>query len=391
MYQYETIDEQGQRESGFVNIDNYFQAVLYVRANFGMIVKLQKLEAVPVTKNNYTDKERIYFFKQLGTVLQSGITILDGLKIIGEGSDKKLNHIAKQLAVRLANGLTISQSMGELSAFFTDLCITLVKAGEESGQLVTICRELAEYYAKKNRTENYVQRAAVYPLVVLFFAVGVLLLFLFVVLPNVAAMYAAFHAEQKGLLGMLLNLRGFLLNYWYMILAVLAVLIFAAVKQGRHLKNFCCHLPVIKNFMQDILEIRFCKLLALLLNSGIPIVEAIGTAALAVDANEKYMELQHLKMALAKGNDLATVLTHEDKFFSPMVKSFLIVGGNTGNLPKLLDDAAGMREEILNDKMERAKELLSPIFIMFLTLFIGVIVLSVLQPIFGLFEALPMY
>lgn len=391
MYQYEAIDDQGHRESGFVNIDDYFQAVKYVRTNFGMIAKLQKLEAEPIQKSNYTDKERTYFFKQLGTVLQSGITILDGLKIIGEGKDKKLNHIAKQLAVRLANGMTISQSMGELSAFFTDLCITLVKAGEESGQLVTICRELAEYYDKKDRTENYVQRAAIYPLVVLFFAVGVLLLFLFVVLPNVAAMYTAFHAEQKGLLGALLNLRAFLLNYWYIVLALIGVFVFGIFKHGTHLKNFCFHLPVLKDFNQDILEIRFCKLLALLLNSGISIVEAIGTAALAVDEKGKYMELQHLKMSLAKGNDLATVLTCQDKFFSPMVKSFLIVGGSTGNLPKLLDDAARMREEILNDKMERAKELLSPILIIFLTLFIGVIVLSVLQPIFGLFEALPMY
>ncbi|MBQ0067472.1 MAG: type II secretion system F family protein [Phascolarctobacterium sp.] len=392
MYQYRTIDDKGHRESGIVNIDDYAQAVEYVRNNYGMILQLQEIKNKPaLSGDNYTDKQRTYFFKQLGTILQSGITILEGLAIIAESKDKKIAHICKQLSVRIANGLSVSHAMSELPEFFTDLCITLVRAGEESGELPNIAKQIAEYYYKKDKLGSYIERAAIYPMVVLVAGIGVLLLFLFVVLPNVGNVYATLRAPQGGMLSGLLLLQKFLTEWWYVVAGIILLLAYFVLQKRNLLLHLILRLPMLKELYKEVLEIRFCKLLALLLNSGISIIEAIGSAALAVDDEHYYMELQRLKMALSRGEDLTTVLEQENTFFSPVVKGFMVVGSRTGNLPQLLSDAAALREEVFEAKLERSKEFLSPILLLVVALFIGVIVISIMQPIFNLFEALPMY
>lgn len=392
MYEYKTIDENGHRESGIVNIDDYAQAVEYVRKNYGMIIHLREIQEKHVLANGtYTDRQRTYFFKQLGSVLQSGITILEGLAIIGEGKDKKLVHICKQLSVRIANGLSISQSMSELPEFFTDLSITLVRAGEISGQLAYIATQIGEFYYKKEKLENYLKRAAIYPMVVFGAGIAVFLLFLLVVLPNIGTMYTTLRAPQGELLSTMLAVQKFLVKWWYVVLAVAGTgVYFLWYKRHDILVKFFC-LPGLKSFYDEVLEIRFCKLLALLLNSGIGIIDAINDAALAVNDKHKYMELQRLKMALARGGDLAEVLEGDNKFFSPVVKGFISVGSRTGNLPQLILEAANVQEENFEHRMEKAKELLAPVLLIVVAIFIGMVVLSVMQPIFHLFDALPMY
>ncbi len=392
MFRFETVDEMGHRESGVVQIDNYREAAEYVRSNYGMIIALEQADTKPPLQSDaYTDRQRTYFFKELATILQSGVPILQALSIIGESKDKATVHVCKQLAVSIANGKKIYQAMEDLPGYFPELCLTLARAGEESGEFVNMVNELADYYEQKSKLSSFIGRVLIYPAMV--FAVGfcVFLLFLFVVLPNVGSMYATMRAPMSGSLKWLLGLQQFLLDWWGLTLVALAVLGYLIYHYGEKIENVFLRLPYIRDIYWDILEIRFCKLWALLLSGGIEMLEAINSAALVVTEQQKYLALQQMKIALTQGEDLGLYLQSHKDIFTPLVRAFIMVGNHTGNLVEMLNEAVRIRTDILSGKLEKMKEYLAPILLLVVAVFIGFVVLSVMHPIFNLFGAIPEY
>lgn len=391
MYRYTAVDEKGYRETGVVDFDDYTPALEYVRRNYGMVLRLERVVKEQHRSQNYTDRQRTYFFKQLASVLQSGVTISDGLNILATGKDTKMYHVVKILSVGINNGLSIHESMARLPNFFTELCLTLVRAGETSGELPKMCLELAEYFDRKVKFQDYFSKILAYPLIVLAVGVCVFFLFLFVVLPNVGSMYVSLRAPIGGSLGTLLGLQQFLSRWWYLSLAVLSSAGYLCYRYRRHFADGFFQLPYIRDLYGEVLELRFCKLLVLLLNSGVDILSAINSAAMVVTHGSKYLLLQKLKTSLAKGEDMADILEQEKNMFSPVVRGFMIVGSRTGNLTELLQDAIRIREEDFNQHMEKIKEYLPPVILLVVAFFIGFVVLSVMHPIFNLFGALPTY
>ena len=391
MYRYETIDAEGHRENGVVKIEEYEEALEYVRKNYGMVVNLEKVEKVKPSGDTYTDQQRTYFFKQLAVVLQSGIPLLQGLSIISEAKDKKIVHICKQVSVRIANGQSVSQAMSTLPDFFTDLCITLTRAGEDSGELPKMANELADYFDKKVKLQSFLERIIIYPATVLLVGMAVLLLFVLVVLPTVGGMYGALKAPMTGSLVFMLNLQKFILQWWYVVLLVGCGLFIYAYRHRGKLLQICLRLPLLRDYYREVLEIRFCKLWALLLNGGIDVLSAISTASLVVTERKMYMAIQDLRLQLAQGVDLSSYLEEHKQLFTPTLRAFIVVGNRTGNLAEMLQQATDIQESALTEKMEKAKEYLAPVLLIVVAFFIGFIVISVMQPIFNLFGALPEY
>lgn len=392
MFHYETVDEAGHRESGVVQIDNYLEAAEYVRSNYGMIITLEQVVKKPHFKSSpYTDRQRTYFFKELSTILQSGLTILQALSIIGENKDKATVHVCKQLSVGIANGKKIYQAMEDLPEYFPELCLTLTRAGEESGEFVKMATELADYYEEKSKLNSFIGRVVIYPLMVGAVGFCVFLLFLFVVLPNVGSMYATMRAPMSASLRWLLSLQQFLLNWWG--IALLGLLGLGCLLYHYRGKLVLCflYLPYFRDIYWDILEIRFCKLWALLLSGGIEMLDAINSSALVVTEQKKYLALQQMKIALTQGEDLGLYLQNHKDVFTPIVRAFIMVGNHTGNLVEMLNETVRIKTEMLSGKLAKLKEYLAPVLLLVVAVFIGFVVLSVMQPIFNLFGALPEY
>lgn len=391
MYKYIAVDEKGHRESGVVAIESYPQALEYVRRNYGMVLQLEEVVEEQSQGQSYSDRQRTYFFKQLAAILQSGVTISDGLNILATDKDKSMLHVVKGLSVGVANGLSIHDAMARQPGFFTELCLTLVRAGETSGELPSMCLQLADYFDRKTKFQDYFEKVLAYPLLVLAVGIGVFFLFLFVVLPNIGSMYASLRAPLGGSLGVLLGLQQLLKSWWYLALAGLGLVVYGVYHCRRGLGMAMLGLPYIRELYGEALELRFCRLFMLLLNSGVDILSAINSASLVVARGPKYLEMQRLKTALANGEDLASVLERETDIFSPVMRGFMIVGSRTGTLTTLLQDGIRIQEDSFNQHMEKLKEFLPPVLLVIVAFFIAFIVLSVMHPIFNLFEALPTY
>jgi type IV pilus assembly protein PilC len=139
------------------------------------------------------------------------------------------------------------------------------------------------------------------------------------------------------------------------------------------------------------LEIRFCKILSMLLDKGINITEAVELAAATIRQKERVRQLKIFNAALRRGEAISTALGTATEMFSPLTSELIVIGAETGYLPKLLNEAANILEQDLRDRLEKLREILAPILLLMAAIVTATVVCSVVGPLFELFSALPEY
>lgn len=367
-----------------------------VRGRYGYVVNIRlcsktwKLTDFWHSKS-FTDKQRIIFFRQLAVILNSGIPLLQGIELLQRRLDKDLAQVCGRLQERLRAGSTLHNSMMQDREFFPTLAITLAAAGESSGELQRVMEAAADYYARQYELKCFLYKAAAYP-VFLLAATGVVsLFFLLYVLPQMAAVYVSMRAEPDTFLQSVLWLNSFLSAHSLIVTGSLLGIAVTFKSRWHIIKKSMLRLPGVKNISGLVVEIRFCKLLALLLNSGLNITVAVEEAGRVFTDDWRLMQLYLFKQSLIRGIDIGTAAQRYTGIFSPLTAEFVAVGTATGCLPQMLTEAAMILEQDLQGRLERFRELFAPMLLLVAALFTALVVCSVMGPLFDLFTALPEY
>lgn len=334
---------------------------------------------------SFTDQQRIVFFRQLAVILQSGLPLLRAIGLLRSRLDSDLALVCYRLQQLLTRGSTLAGAMAQEPDFFPPLAVKLVAAGEVSGQLGAVLEQLAAYYEEQERLRRFIAKAAAYPLLLLAAAACVLLFFLLYVLPVLADVYRGMRVEPQGMLAVLLRLHLWLAQYPLLALALAAGCGLLAALGCRWLWGRSWS----GNFYRLIYEVRFCKLLALLLDSGLNITQAVAAVADTVSDRSYRSQLLLLNGRLQRGLDLSTALTGAEGLFSPLTQALLDVGAATGYLPRMLREAARIGEEDLRVKLAKIKEVLAPMLLLAAALVIAAVVCAVVSPLLEMLSALP--
>lgn len=336
-----------------------------------------------------TTKDRIVFLRQLALILRSGLPILEAMELLRLQLRGRMALSCYHVQRLLQHGSSLAEAMSKEKVLFTPLMVQLVSAGELSGQLSPVLEELAKYYEQQDKLRNYLLKSALYPLFLLAAALGVLIFFFLYILPILAGVYANMHMRPSGIMLTLLNFQAWLSTHVMLVGALLAGLALAVRFYGRSFclwllnKNWC------GNFYSSIYEIRFCKLLALLLDSGLSITLAMQSIAASMTGSSYERQLLLLKSRLERGVDIATALSGVKGLLSPLSLSLVGVGVATGCLPAMLREAARLGEESLASKLMRFKELVTPLLLLVVAGIIAVVVCSVLGPLMEMIALLP--
>lgn len=341
-------------------------------------------------KHGKMEKQRIIFLKQLAVIIGSGIPLLQGLELLARRS-VKLGPVCNGLMRQLRGGSTLADAMAGCGGFFPHLAVTLTAAGEQSGQLTQVLLELADYYERQLAMKQFIYKAALYPLFLLGSSLLVLLFFLFYVLPMLAAVYASMQAAPGGFLAAALSLHAFCRDN--LLLLFLLALALACITAGcrRQLRILVMGLPVIGRLHNLLLEARFCKLLALLLNSGINITDAVRAAAGTIDDYRWQQSLRLFNGRLQRGMDIGLAVRGAGAVFSPLTLELVAIGAASGRLPQMLLEAAQIAEQDMRSQLERFKEVLAPVLLLAAALVTAAVVCAVIGPLFNLFNNLPEY
>jgi len=339
-----------------------------------------------------SDKELVVFTRQFATMIDAGLPLVQCLEILSaQGDNKTFNKILKDIKATVEQGATFSDALRRHPKVFDELYTNLVHAGETGGILDTILQRLAVYIEKRVKLKRQVKSAMVYPLAVLAVAIIVIFVLLTWVIPAFQNMFSDFGGEDTlpALTLFVISVsEGFVGNIVWIILGMFAI-VFAIgysyrTKGGKQFwHRLFLTAPILGPVMRKIAVARFTRTLGTLLQSGVPILDAmniVGKASGNVIVEEG---IRQTAEKIREGRTMAEPLA-ETKVFPSMVVQMIGVGEQTGALDQMLNKIADFYEDEVDVAVAALTSLLEPLMMVFIGGIVGFILIAMYLPIFDL-------
>jgi type IV pilus assembly protein PilC len=326
--------------------------------------------------------------RQLATMIDAGLPIVQCLDILGEQSENKLLRTTINTVRRdVEGGCTLAYALRKHPKIFDDLYVNMVEAGEAGGILNTILNRIALFIEKASRLKKKVKGAMIYPVAIVMVAIIVVAVLMIFVIPVFADLYGSMGKALPAPTQICINISNVFVAYWWLMLAsgigvVMAIKFYYKTPHGHmNIDRLLLRLPVIGDLLRKVAVARFTQNMALLLSSGVPILD--GLAITARTAGNKVVEkaIMESRASISKGNTVADPL-RESKIFPPLVCQMVAVGESTGGLDVMLRKVAELYEEEVDDAVNNLTAMMEPAIMVVLGVILGGLVVAMYLPIF---------
>lgn len=337
----------------------------------------------------------IFYLSQLSAYLKSGIALAEAVKILDEQS-KKVNEKKAWRAVYydLSMGDVLSLAMEKRGSTFPRLLINMIKTAEMTGNLPETLDDMVEYYSESESTKRQMKSAMMYPTIVSVFAVVVITFILMWVVPQFVDIYADLGSDIPTITKVVISISDFLKNYLiYILLGIIIFIIiylflYKNVKAFRKtMQEFAMHLPVFGNIIKYNEVTIFAKTFANLINHNVFITDSIDVLSKITD-NEVYKKLIFdTAKNLTKGDSISKAF--KDHWAFPNIAyQMLLTGERTGRLGPMMERVSDYYQEQHRTLINQMKALIEPVMIVTLAVIVGGILLAVIIPMYGMYDAL---
>jgi type IV pilus assembly protein PilC len=337
-------------------------------------------------------KDLVTFTRQFATMVDAGLPIVQCLDILGNQTPNVVFAKAlKDIKSTVEQGSTFSEALRKHPAIFDELYVNLVQAGEVGGILDSILNRLAIYIEKRVKLIRQVKGAMTYPAIVVFVAIGMMTVLLTFVIPAFENMFKDFggKAELPKVTQVVVWLSHSFVSYlWLFALLVIggvtgSIYFYRWPKGKRFLHQAMLKLPIIGNVMQKIAVARFTRTLGTLLQSGVPILDALEICAKSSGNIIVEEGIMYVRLRVSEGKNMAEPLL-ERTVFPSMVVQMIAVGEQTGALDQMLNKIAEFYEEEVDVAVAALTSLLEPILMVVIGGMVGFVMVSMYLPIFDL-------
>lgn len=394
-YRYVVINSIGKKEKGTFDAESESDVKNFLISQDYKIVSVELRKSYDIdlfVSNKLKPATLAFFLTQLSTYIKAGIPLVDSVRILAKQSTKPQEKKAfEKLVYELLKGEDLSEAMINQGNTFPKLLINMVETAEMTGDLPTVLDDMADYYTSMDKTRKQMVSAMTYPAVVLTIAIGVLAFMLVYLVPQFVGIYAEEDAELPGITLMIMGASNFVrANYIYIILAVLILVLvfrylYKNIKSFRTLiQTILMHIPVIKNIIIYNEVANFTKTFASLINHGVYITDSMEILS-KVTNNEVYKRIINNSLkSLGKGESISASFRGEWAF--PIVAyEMLVTGENTGQLGQMMEKVADHFQMLHKNIIDQLKSLLEPLLICVLAFIVGVILLSIITPMFDIY------
>ena len=344
--------------------------------------------SIPGFGPTVSTKEVSVATRQLATMIDAGLPIVQCLDILGEQSENKLLRTTINTVRRdVEGGCTLADALRKHPKIFDDLYVNMVEAGEAGGILNTILNRIALFIEKASRLKKKVKGAMIYPVAIVMVAIIVVAVLMIFVIPVFADLYGSMGKALPAPTQICINISNIFVAYWWLMLAigigvVMAIKFYYKTPHGHmNIDRLLLRLPVIGDLLRKVAVARFTQNMALLLSSGVPILD--GLAITARTAGNKVVEkaIMESRVSISKGNTVAEPL-RESKIFPPLVCQMVAVGESTGGLDVMLRKVAELYEEEVDDAVNNLTAMMEPAIMVVLGVILGGLVVAMYLPIF---------
>ncbi|KKO49064.1 type II secretion system protein F [Arsukibacterium sp. MJ3] len=392
IYQYKGVNRRGKKADGELKGNSIAEVKALLRQQGITPSKVKrKPKSLFGGEKKITPADISVVTRQISTMLGAGVPLVQSIDLIANGSDNKsLRVLMQKISVKIQAGIPLSEVLREHPKYFDELYCDLVKSGEQSGALDRIFDRIAIYKEKAEALKSKIKKAMFYPiavLVVAFIVTSVLLIF---VVPQFAEIFAGFGAELPAFTLFVLGISELMQQYWWVVLAGLFAFGYLVKKAyANNLKfrtmadGWILKAPVIGNILNKAAVARFARTLATTFAAGVPLIEALESAA-GASGNEIYRNaILHVREEVSSGNQMYQAMRQTDRF-PEMVIQMVSIGEESGALDSMLEKVANIYEQEVDDAVDGLTALLEPMIMAVLGVVIGGLIIAMYLPIFAM-------
>ncbi|MCI6627195.1 MAG: type II secretion system F family protein [Tenericutes bacterium] len=341
----------------------------------------------------FTASELDFFLTQLSTFLKSGITLVESIKILSKQCKKKgQQNIYKSLIYELTMGENFSDALQKQGNIFPRLLINMIKTSELTGDLPETLDDMADYYREIEKTRKQMMSALTYPLVVLVFAIAVLVYIMVLVVPQFVDIYGSLGTTLPPITIAILNVSNFLkknllmLGIGLLVFIIIFVILFKTIKVFKTVvQTILMNIPIIGKIIIYNEITMFTKTFASLLNHNVYITDCMEVLS-KITNNEVYKMLIFDTITnLARGEAISNSFKNHWAF--PVIAyEMILTGEKTGQLGPMMDKVANYYQEQHKNAVNQIKAFIEPVMIIILAVIVGVVLLSVVLPMFDMYQ-----
>jgi type IV pilus assembly protein PilC len=397
-FEYKAYDKKGTVKTGIVEATDEENAASLLR-NLGLTVTA--LEAETKKGMNITlsfgkrvsSKELVIFSRQLATMINAGLPLVRALRILEEQTEnKEFKKILDGVASDVEAGSSLSIALGKYPKIFNKVYRTLIRSGEASGKLDEVLLRLADQLENDYAMIGKIRSAMAYPLFIMGALIIAGILMMILVVPQLKTLFEQSNIALPWTTKVLMAVSNFFVGYWWILLIIIVVAIFGfrswiTSQEGRRSwDRIKLKIPIFGNLARKIYMVRFNRTLGTLISGGLPILEALEITSEAV-GNTVYKEaIEDTAKKVEAGVGIGTSLKkHKD--FPVMVSQMVDVGEKTGNVDEILNRLADFYNNEVDAMTKTLSSLLEPILMIIMGVGVGILVASIIMPIYGLVQA----
>jgi type IV pilus assembly protein PilC len=401
-FRYAAKDASGRTVQGTVQANDKNEAVAELRKQNLVVMRVEeggssskkdkakgdvKTDGIFAIKPRCSRQELVIFTRQLATMISSGISLLESLEVLADQAESKgMKVCCNRVVTELRGGADLSAAMGTCPKVYNTLYLSMVSAGEASGQMDIILERLADYVEASEQLKRDIRSAMTYPVVSLVLVLGITAFLMIGVVPGFREVFDGLGAELNPLTESVLQISDFLRRKWYVVVvaSMIAFAGFVAFKKTKKGSYICDQItlkvPIFGPLTRKVALARFSRTFATLIRSGVPIM---GTLDIVADTagNQVVAEVvRGSRESVRNGNMLSEPLS-KSKVFPPMVTKMIAIGERSGALEQLLEKIAEFYDAQVKAQIKALTSLIEPILITFMGGIVGTVVLSVFLPI----------
>lgn len=382
--EYDSPDEKSLRDG--LSRDGYY--IFKVKREGSLLLSLKGSFAV----KGISTKELISFNQELLALTKAGLPIIRSLDtIIERTGEKRFLDVLKDVRESVRGGASLSDAFEKFPQVFPPLYVATIRAGEKSGDIVFSIKRYIEYLKKMEGVRKKIVSASIYPAILVFVAVGVILFLLTYVVPTFSRIYLETGANLPYPTRILISVTTFLKDYFLLFFSMLVAFIvsmslYARTEDGRRrLDLIKLNIPFAGGILTGFAISKFARTLSTVLGGGIPLVESLGMVAGVLD-NKVLEEKAHNAIRRVEEGSSLTDAVDAEGLMPPLAVKMLGVGEGSGSLGEMLLDIADFYEEEVDSKLSALTTMIEPALMLIMGVMVAAIVIAMYLPVFKLAE-----
>lgn len=394
-FNYQARTEKGEVRAGSIEASSRETAIGLLQKYGLYVTVLEESKEAPIYAKRIkffervSIKEIVLFSRQLAIMFTSKVSLVESLRTLAnQTKNADFKEKILKISEEVEGGTSFSLALSKYPKNFSSFYVAMVKAGEASGKLSESLNYLADHLEREYYLMGKIRGAMVYPSLIIFVALSVLILMTVFVIPHLSKVLEESGAELPAVTRVVINLSKFLRTWGWILFLMLAALIvflfrYSKTKTGKDFfDRLFIGLPGIGSFLKMIYLSRFAENLSTLVSGGIPVAQSLEICANIVD-NVVYREIiLKARDEVRKGEAISQVLVRYPKEFSPMFIQMTLVGERTGTLDKTLLNLVSFYQKETGRSLEDLLGVLEPLLIVFLGLGVGGLMAAILMPLY---------